>query len=73
MEGDSSIEVLVPNQALAPWAATPMTPGFWAVSPSDQVARRGLATSLRAHGKLLAVQVELQPPVKTDKELAHQL
>ena len=46
-----------------------VAPGFWAAGPSDQVARRGLAASSRAWGKVSAIQVELLPLAKTDKEL----
>ena len=44
----SSTEDLVPKQVPAPWATMPAVPGFWAAGPSDKVARRGPATSLRA-------------------------
>ena len=48
-------------------------PGFWVAGPNDQVARRGLAASLRALGRAPSIQVELTPLVETDKEMVHQL
>ena len=67
-EGSSTVD-LEPNQALALWATMPVVPRFWVVGPSDQVARRGLAYSLRARGKAPAVQTGPISPAKTDKEL----
>ena len=46
----------VPEQALVPWASLPVAARFWAGAPSDQVARRGSATSSRAWGKVSAIQ-----------------
>ena len=66
----SSTAELALKQALAPQATMPMAPLFWAVGPSDQVARRGLATSSRAQGKMPIIQAEWMPPAKTDKELS---
>ena len=73
VEEGSSTEDLVPLQAPAMWATMPVAPTFWVVGLSDEVARRELATSLRAWGKVLAIQAESTPPAKTDKELVHQL
>ena len=67
----SSTEDLAPRQVLAPWAIMPAAPGFWVVSPSDQVARRGQAASLRSRVK--AVQMESTAPAKTEKEVVCQL
>ena len=66
----SSTEDLVPKQALVPRATMPVVPRFWAVALSDQVARRGLAASSRAHSKAPTVQVESAPSVKIDVKLA---
>ena len=41
--------------------------------PSAKVARIGSAASLRAQGKVLAIQAELLPPTKTKKDLAYWL
>ena len=41
MEEGSSTENLSPKQVPEPWATMPAVPEFWAVNPSDQVARRG--------------------------------
>ena len=62
----SSTEDLVPNQAPVPWATMSAAPGFWVPGPSDQVARKGPANSLRARGKVPARQVELPPPAEID-------
>ena len=51
----------------------PVVPRFWVVGPSDQVARRGPAASLRAQGKMLAMQVELPPLAELGEELVCQL
>ena len=51
--GDSA-----PEQAPAPWATLSVMPRFWAGGPSDQVARREPATSMRARGKVPAIQAE---------------
>ena len=48
-------------------------PRFWVVGPSDQVARRGPATSLRAQGEAPIIQAELMPLAETYKELARQI
>ena len=44
----SSTGNLEPTQALVLLATMLAAPGFWAVGPSDQVGRRGAATSLKA-------------------------
>ena len=49
----SSTENLAPKQVAATWPTMPMVPGFWAISPSGEVTRRGLAARLRARGKCL--------------------
>ena len=51
----------------------PAVPRFWAVGPSNQVARRGLAASWRAQGKAPTIQAELAPPAEIEKELVCQL
>ena len=63
----------MPKKALALQATMPVVPRFWVVGPSDQVARRGPAASLRAQGKMLAMQVELPPLAELDEELVCQL
>ena len=49
--GDSA-----PKQALAPPVTLPAAAGFWLGGPSDQVARRGPATSSRAGDKVPTIQ-----------------
>ena len=51
----SSTEDLAPEKALAPWATMPVVPRFWVVGLGDQAARRGLAASSRARGKVPAI------------------
>ena len=65
----SSTEDLVPQQALALWATISVVPGFWAVGPSDEVAKRGPATNSTAQGKTPAIQAESILLAKTDEEL----
>ena len=48
----------VPEQATVPWVTLPAVAGFWVGGPSDQVAGREPATSLRAWGKVPTIQVE---------------
>ena len=55
--GDSA-----PEQALAPWVTLPMATGFWVGCPSDQVARKKAAASLRAWGKAPTIQVQSSCP-----------
>ena len=73
MEEGCSTEDLVPKQAPAPLAVIPVAARFWAMGPSDEVAGRGLATSLRAKGKATAMQAGPASPAKTNKELVCQL
>ena len=49
---------LVPEQAPAPPVTLLATAGIWVGSRGDQVARQGLATSLRARCKAPTIQVE---------------
>ena len=70
---DSSTGELVPKQALVPQATILVAPESWAAKQSDQVGRRGLATSSRAWDKMPAVQVELLPLAKIDKKLTRPL
>ena len=48
LEKDSSTKDLAHQQVPVPQATMPIAPGFWASGPSDKVARRGPATSLKA-------------------------
>ena len=68
-----STKDLAPKQVLVLWATMPAVPRFWAVGPSEQVARRGLAASLRAQGKVPAIQLEFKPPAEIDEELVCQI
>ena len=69
----SSIANLALKQVLMLWASMPAVPQFGVAGPSDQLARRVLAASLRAWGKAPAIQVKSPLPAEMDKELAHRL
>ena len=53
-EGCSTAD-LAPKQEQALWETMLAVPQFWVMVPSNQVARKGLAASSRAWGKVLAV------------------
>ena len=51
----SSTRDLVHQQVLMLWVTMPAAPRFWAAGPSEQVAKRGPATSSTASGKVPTV------------------
>ena len=57
---------MTPQQAPALERAMPMGPAFWFLGQGIRVARQGLPTSIKARGKVPAMEL---PPPEIDKEL----
>ena len=69
----SSTEEITHKQVPSRWETMPAAPRFWAAGPNDQVAKKGLAASSRAQGKVPAIQAELLPLPRQRKSFFHQL